>query len=165
MIEHPPVIEAAHQLAQPAQQLVDRFETPVGPVQDPLIGLGSHQPEPVRRLRPARDFDRLVDAPTAGSAPTGAQLDQHVDGPPFAPTAEGPLHRLHRLDRIDQGQNLRRGVGGQLVEGPADRGRIDEVVGDQHPLHPEGPHHPGLAGGGGGDGPRPGVDLAGDDLR
>ena len=152
--------EPQRRRAQRPEMVMHRGQSRVGQLMSEcrLVPGDTHQPEPGRRDNRA---GHLVDAlrVAATGAPAGqAQLDADVQwtGRP----AQRRGHQLHSAHGVHPAGELQVGVGVQLGGRPPQRGGVDELVGQDQPLHAEGPVDRGLTGGGHRHPVRPRVQLS-----
>ena len=125
---------------------------PPPPLDDALEALDADRLDQAARSRGLEHAQRGVGVAQAAAAVRDADLDEHLE-----PATRQRLDAGHRVDEaIDLGVRV-----GQ----PTDRARIEHLVGDQDPLDAEVRHHLRLADGRGGDAPRAGRQLIGEQLR
>jgi hypothetical protein len=107
------------------------------------------------------DLQRFVDL--AGSSPCAgdAELDEHVHRTLGPARAQHPVHQLDGAQGVDPTAEAEARVGVLLGGDPAERGRVDQRVGQVQPPNAEGPADPQLRHVGQRDSPRARGELPG----
>ncbi|CAD5952014.1 protein of unknown function [Streptomyces sp. KY75] len=104
--------------------------------------------------------------PGAGArALARAELHDHVDGAGGARRAQGLLHQLDPAHGVDVTDEAELRVGAHLAGQPAQRDRVDQLVGEEDAADPVRAVDPGLVRHGGGDAPGAALQLVREELR
>ena len=91
-------------------------------------------PQALDRGRRAGDRSGFIDRAAARPTAARAQLDQHVKRAAVPRAPERVFEQPDSGDRVDIAQEVERRIAAQLASQPADRGRVDELVREDHAL-------------------------------
>jgi hypothetical protein len=107
----------------------------------------------------SRHMERLLMRPAAGPPTRRPELHEDLEAAMDIGGLDSRLEEPHPRDGIDKAVEVEAWIGFQLLRHPARGGRLDQLVGQDHPVHSESPPDANLAHGRGGHRPGAIVEL------